>query len=977
VAKNFYHLHNHTDASIQDGLFGVKKWVDALKTKGFGAHAVCDHGIMTNLMPFYKAARAEKITPILGVEFYFVDEPTLKVAENRKSSHLILLAKNYEGFQNLCRLSKLSFTEGYYYKNRIGLEWLSKHREGLVCLTACQGGVLSQEVWNESKARETIGLEARFRQFQALFGDDFYVEFQGHVTMHFDEDSGETFNGQELINKAFYERLRGLSGFQQIVTNDCHYILPEHAAIQKLIKDTAWKTSKATDVSGDSATVNKDHFTDSLWLKNAVQVYEAFRTHHEYLPKQFVADGMKNTVAIFEKCKDLVLPEGRRYLPKYRTETNSKKLFTDLTKAKLIEFLGSGDLHGTKREYIDRFKKEFAVISKYNLEDYFLIVWDLVRFANERGIYSGIGRGSAAGCFISYLLDIVKIDPIEHKLIFERFLNENRCESGELPDIDLDFESDHRREIKDYIFRTYGGDKVCEIGTYNRMKLKTSLIDFGKALGVGTQAELLKITTNLDLDKEDVEDFDAAAEHDPRLLELFEKNPQYSFSVREIIGQIKSQGIHPAGVIICSEPIANITPIKTQKRMIKAEDRDEDGAKDTRVVTTQAEDKSVIAQGLMKVDVLGLKEYDVIRYVIENADTGLTQENYVREIMRRERVSPDLKVWKMFQQGNSDGVFQFASSGMKELLRMIKPTHINDLIAANALYRPGCLENGWHILYADRKHGREPVEYVHPDVEAALGHTFGVIVFQEQFMEVIHKLGGISLVDSDTIRSALGKKDKAKLEKFRERFVEGATLRIGEDKARELWEQIEKASGYSFNLSHSAAYSVLAYISQYLKTYYPAHFWAGQLDWAVRKNKLEDMLENRRAASDMGVDFVLPDINLSKMNFFVHEKSKVVWSLCSVQGVGSSAAEEIVAKQPFVDFDDFYERVNKSKVRYNNIEGLILAGAFDAMGDRRDFLSILVDKHNERAKSKTSKKKKRSYSEQEMIFAFYNTMGFF
>lgn len=540
--------------------------------------------------------------------------------------------------------------------------------------------------------------------------------------------------------------------------------------------------------------------------------------------------------------------------------------------------------------------------------------------------------------------------------------------------IDLDFESDRRKEIKDYIYSTYGSDKACEIGTYGRMKLKTCLIDFAKAMGVANQKEILAITTNLDLDKEDVDDLEAAAESDPRLMKLLASNEDFGFTVTEVIGQIKSQGVHPAGVIICSENIADITPVKTQKSQ----------KEDSRIVTTQFEDKNIISQGMMKMDILGLKEYDVIRFVIENAKTGLTIHNYVDELQERERREPNEAVWKMFRQGNSEGVFQFSSEGMKSLLVMMQPDCINDLIAANALYRPGCLENGWHIQYCKRKNGEEAVSYVHPLVEKALGNTYHVIVFQEQFMEVIHKLGDISLVESDTIRSALGKKDKEKLHKFQEKFVAGATPKIGKREAEELWGQIEKASGYSFNRSHSAAYSVLAYISQYLKVHHTPYFWAAQLDWDVRKNKLEDMLTNRRAASEMGVEFVLPNVNLSKENFIVLpgeeemgvtiKKDRVVWSISSVKGIGPKAAKEIASKQPYDGFEDFYNRINKAVVKANNIESLIFAGALDDFGDRRNLLDLLAIKESKKKGKKA--KPYRTPSEEQMVLKFYDSMGF-
>jgi len=1293
----FVPLHSHSEYSIADGLFSPKTWAKEYKERGFKAAALTDHGTLGGTMEFYHAMKENGVTPILGAEFYFVDNPTLKVKENRKANHLILIAKSYDGYQNLMKLSRLSYTEGFFYKPRIGTEWLTQYREGLVCLTACQGGVLSNEIWREKDGKPCMGLEKRFKALSAIFGDDLYVEFQGHNTIHKDKETEEESNSQEMINQHLYG-LRKLKGFQPICTNDNHYILPEHSDIQATLKQMAYGNNDA----GQSYT-----HCDSLYLKDARQVYEAFRTHHEYLPKEFVASALKNTEAVLEKCKGFALPEGKRYLPIFRDKVDSADLFKKLTFKLLQKFIKLGTLHASKEEYVARFKTEFQVISRYKLQDYFLIVWDLVRFAEERGIFVGIGRGSSAGSFISYLLGIVKIDPLQYNLIFERFLNENRCETGELPDIDLDFESERRDEVKEYIFERYGRDRVCEIGTYGRMMLKTSLIDFGKALGIVTSKDILAITTQFALDKEDANDLEAAAGSDVRLRQLLDDNENYRFFVSEIIGQIKSQGIHPAGVIICPENVETITPVKTQA--VKGE-KDAEG-KPLRIVVTQSEDTQVTAQGIMKMDILGLKEYDVIKYVIEHAPgIPFTRENYLEYIL----AADSKPIWKMFQKGETSGVFQFASSGMQDLLRQMKPNKMGDLMAANALFRPGCLENGWHIDYCERKHGRDPVEFIHPDLEKAVGDTYGVICvaegslvstrsglvpiesvpvgedvltengefcevekvidngiravirvrfsngedlvctpdhqvltsrgwveaatlgrddlvksfwseggrveigddkdwligltladgnccssqvdiaccgeqfadrlieitnrtyklnakkylhgtcwhvamtgfksgsanrnpfytelrrldifgkncytkrfpknfslsllagfiegdgslinnrvrlknrdmafdlylglqsfkipssfydddgvstvafhdwerklpfrikefsalssrdylpreylpklprsnndrqhgrslcpyiskkivmkyreavphdhwsrvlsvrvsqkarvfdlsvrgthsfvvgghvvhncYQEQFMSAIHLLGGISLAEADTIRSALGKKNKEKLDKFRLRFVEGASAKMGEDAAQTFWEQIEKAAGYTFNRSHAAAYSVLAYVSQYLKFHYPAYFWSGQLDWDVRKNKLDEMLLNRRAASEMNVNFCMPHINDSREGFYIRG-SDVMWPLRGVKGVGPKAAAEVVRAQPFKDFADFHGRVNKSKVKYNNIQALIYCGCFDDYGDRRELLRELA--------SLCKGKRYTALSEEDMVFKFYESMGFF
>lgn len=969
----FVNLHAHSEYSIADGLFAPSKWAEALESRGYKAHALTDHGTMAGHLPFYKAMKDRKLIPILGCEFYYANNPEIKTPENRHSSHLILIAKNYDGYRNLLKLQKLSFTDGFYYRPRIGLEWLRQYHEGLVCLTACLGGVLSHAVRQEFAAKEKgeviCGLlEAEYLKFAGIFGDDFYVEFQSHN----DKDQM-----QQKIQAEFYDRLRLMPGFKQICTNDCHYILQEHSQIQTILKENAY--AKKSETSGSSYTT-----TDSLWLKQPIDIARSFRDFHGYMPNRFWMEGMAKTQEVLDKCVGFEFPKGKRYLPVYdKAGTDSKAYFRELTIARLGAFLRSGTLHATPEKYKERFAKEFGTIKKYNLEDYFLIVWDIVNYAQKNGIYVGLGRGSAAGCLISYLLGIVRIDPLEYGLIFERFLNETRCESGELPDIDLDFESHHRTAIKQYIFDTYGNDKVCEIGTYGRIKLKTGILDFGASLKVADRSTLLNITTNLDLDKGLLNSLEEACKADARLEGLVAANPYFGFAVKEIIGntrggpgegQIKSVSVHPAGVIISNESVAEITPVKSQ---VSKETGD-------RILTTQAEDKYLIAQGMVKMDVLGIKEYDIVRSILENApDKRFTVDNYVEKIMADEAKYQELKgslavcpivphlVWDYFKIGRTDGVFQFSSDGMKQLLVQMQADHVEDLIAANALFRPGCLENGWHTQYCDRKHGKEAVSYVHPDLEKTLGSTYGVIVYQEQFMSIFHLLGGIPLVESDVIRSALGKKDKVKLAKFKDQFVKGATPKLGaEVRALEVWEQIEKASGYSFNKSHSASYSVLAYISQYLKVLYPALFWASHLDWDTVKNDQESVTAHRRAAKEQGVQIARPHINESKAKFVGDEARKWVrWGFQGIKGIGEGPAEAIEKGQPYADFDAFLNSPEiKGKVKWNHLIALAYAGVFDSFMDRRELIKYL---------HVAKKKLVPALAEKDLIMGYKESMGFF
>ena len=934
-----YHLHCHSMYSMGDGLQSPEQWAKAYKEKGFKGAALTDHGTMAGMLPFYYAMKKEGLKPILGMEAYFNENPLEKTNENRKNMHLVLLAKNYNGLQNLFRMSERSYKENYYYRARIGWKELEEFGEDIICLSACVGGPLAVAARrdNENKSPFMADLNTMYNRFHDLFRDDFYVEIQGH-----DLDI------QRETNKEIYDNLIMNRGAKVIVTNDCHYIDPKDAKVQDVLKMAAMGNKEKADSHTEC---------HSLWLKSRGEIEESFKEFHPDIPEDIVQLGLDNTHEVFMKCK-CVLPEGQNYLPKFRDHIDSKDLFKKITTNGLAKYLKSSIEKEKHAEYIERFKYEYGVISKYGLEDYFLIVWDLIRFAQKKNIWVGLGRGSAAGCLISYLMGIVRIDPIKFDLIFERFLNKFRIEEGEMPDIDLDFESDYRQDIKNYIIKTYGKDYTCDIGTYGRMKLKTSLIDFAKAMGVASHREILNLTTKIETD-----DFEEALEQSPKLKELALANLDWVEVVESVVGQIKTQAVHPAGIIVSPIPVRELTPLKTQKakkEVLQALGVD-------RIVTTQNEDKYIIAQGLMKVDVLGVKQYDIIKASIEDSDCEFTRDNYV-ELIDYE----DKKVWKYFQKGRSDGVFQFASDGMKGLLKMMKPDCIEDLIAANALYRPGPLNNNFHIAYANRKLGKEEVEKVHPIYDKITEKTYGLIVYQEQVMSLVNEFGKIPMAESDIVRSALGKKKMDVLEKYHGKFVDGAASYIGREKASKLWDSLIEFSKYSFNKSHSAAYAVLAYISQRQKIYHKEHFWANVCEWDARKNKVDDLVDHFQVAGSDGVKFELPHVNKSKAKFYVDEDMKVISSFMIIKGLGVKASLEIESKQPFKDFSDFVSRVNKSKVKVDVIMNMIAAGCFDSMGERKELMAEIYSTRTEAQLEKLTSLSKINYR-----LKFYEVTGFF
>jgi len=937
----FCHLHVHSEYSIGDGLFSPKIWAQAFCDAGFKGAALTDHGTMAGSISFYYAMKSLGLRAIMGCEFYFNADPLVK-GDNRKCQHIVLLAKNIDGWRELLRLQQWSYSVGYYFRPRIGFDQIIP--DNLVCMTACVGGILGDGIDDYID---------RYIALKTVFGDDLYIEFQGH-----------NFDLQREINHKLFK----LPKIKPIVTSDCHFILREHQKVQQVIKHNAFNNKEAAE-SYAAAETN--------YMASAGEIYSDFKRYHA-LPMSFVAQGLANTQEILEKC-DVKL-ESKRYLPTFKCSVEPKALFLKLTKIALAKFLEDERVfkYATRAEYLARFAKEARVIIKYGLVDYFLIVWDVLRFARSKGIYVGIGRGSSAGSFVCFLLKITQLNPLQYGLIFERMLNEIRCEHGEMADIDLDMESARRHEVKEYIIKKYGSDRVCEIGTYNRLKLKSSIIDFGKQFGF-SHAQLLAITTKLDLDKDDAQSLDAAMEESPQLADLMLSNPDYAFAVETLNGQIKSQSIHPAGVLICSEPIAQVTPVKTQKSTKTKE----------RVIATQSEDVIVLKQGLIKLDLLGLKEYDTFRAVIDNAPTDLTMETYIDAIHQCAIDHSDPEVWAMFQRGETSGVFQFQSEGMRNLLIEMKPDCMNDLIAAVALYRPGCIENGWHIQYCHRKMGKETVVYPCPELESILGSTYGIPVFQEQVMEICNVIGGVPLTESDIIRSALGKKDLDKLAKFRPIFVKNAADKLGgEDDALSYWKQIEKSAGYSFNRSHSAVYALVAYINQHFKIKYPSYYWAAVLDFDAKKNDDEKLSENRRAAAAMEVRVLNPDINKSRASFYIEtDKSSkslddllfalpIRWSFGGIKGVGPKTALAIEAGQPYVSFEDFYNRVNKSAVRFDGMLAIAYAGVFDEWYDRSTVVKLIYEFHNNK-KGLKEKKKLPALTNNFMLYKFYESLGYF
>ncbi|MCS7021930.1 MAG: DNA polymerase III subunit alpha [Gemmataceae bacterium] len=908
AGRSFVHLHVHTHYSLLDGFNRIPPLVAQVKKLGMNACAITDHGNLYGAIEFYLECRKAGINPIIGYEAYLA--PTSRTDRSARNelgaaTHLTLLAKNAVGFRNLIKLSSLAFLEGFYYHPRIDRELLTEYHEGLICLSGCLAGAFNQYIL-QGKIKEAEELAAWFAR---LFGKDYYIELQNNGL-----------EPQDRCTEVALDISRRL-GIATVATADAHYLCAEDA----LAHDVLYCINTRRQHDPRRRQYPEGRFASPYYVRSPAEMYQLF-------PGQ--EDAVARTQEIADQV-DIQLDFSQRHFPVFvpPQQKTPEQYLRELCQAGLRQRYGDPP----PAEAQQRLEHELNIICRMGFAGYFLIVWDFVRYAREQGIPCS-ARGSACGALVSYVLYLSHVDPLEYDLLFERFLDPNRSEA---PDIDIDFCQDRREQVIEYVKRKYGAESVAQIGTFGTLAAKAALKDVGRVLGVPLErvnqlCQLVPtrgaLTATLSEALESP-DFRREYDADPQVRQLVD-------IALKLEGINRNAGTHAAGVVIANGPIINYVPVQRVVRRTEGEET-EAATNGDLAVTTQWEMTILEKVGMLKMDFLGLRTLTLI-------------DNTLRLIERTQhrRIDPykipldDPKVYQMLQRGEAKGVFQFESEGIRELLKRMKPDNIRDIIASTALYRPGPLEGGLVDEYIECKHGRKQPTYLHPVMEEILGETYGVMVYQEQIMRILNRLGGIELSKAYACIKAISKKNKEVIEARREEFIRGAVQNgLAEEQAARIFSQIEEFGKYGFNKSHSAAYALVSYQTAYLKCYYPAEFMAALLSSEVDDGNKRDILVDHIAeARRMGLEVLPPDINRGLPDFDVEGK-QIIFGLTAIKGLGRGAAEEIVRVRQqggkFTSLYDFCERVDRRVVPRSAVERLIKAGAFDAFGRRAALFAAL------------------------------------
>jgi DNA polymerase-3 subunit alpha len=925
----FVHLHTHTEFSLLDGAAKIEDLAAKACACGMPALAISDHGNMYGVPKFVLTAKKNKLKPIIGSEFYLCDDhrdrtPRNKAADEvdeRGTYHQILFAKNETGYRNLVKLSSISYTEGFYYKPRIDRALLKAHSAGLVATTCCLASEINQAILNNrlDKAEET------FKWYLEVFGEDYYVELQRHGIADQDRCNAVLLQWAQKYN------------VKVIATNDVHYVNQEDSEAHDLLL--------ALQTASDYSDLNRFRFTYShdpsspgyaklnpnFYFKTPDEMAQLFHDHHAALD---------NTIEIADKCSFELKLTGDLFLPTYRVPQGFDSMDGYLA---FLSWEGAKKRYGAlSTDITERIENELGIIKKMGFAGYFLIVQEFTNEARKRGVFVGPGRGSAAGSVVAYVTGITDIDPLQYGLLFERFLNPERISP---PDIDIDFDDEGREAVINFVVERYGRDCVSQIITYGTMGAKTAIRDVGRTLqvplpDVNRIAKFIPDRPDMDFKKalnadENPDGYtslkDAFASPDEKIRKMM----QYAQTLE---GTARHTGIHAAGVIIAPGPVSDYVPVALSK---------------DKIVTTQWDGPSAEKAGMLKMDFLGLKTLSIIKTALRLIETGRGVTLDIDNLDLH-----DAKTYELYQHGDTVATFQFESDGMRKYLRQLKPTVIEDLIAMNALYRPGPMDNIPEFI--DRKQGRKQIRYPHPMLEGMLSNTYGIMVYQEQIMEVARKMGGYTLGGADLLRRAMGKKDKSIMEKERAKFIDGAQQNgVDEKTATEVFDLMEKFAEYGFNKSHSAAYSLLAFRTAYLKAHYPAEYMTAVLSHNIdNMEKITFFIEECRR---MGIAVLPPSVNESEYMFSVRrgagtngaakakangkkdtakkEGDSILFGLGAIKGIGQAAAEAVIeerkANGPYKNVFDLTARLGGKYVSKKVLESLVYAGALDGFGIER------------------------------------------
>lgn len=942
--SQFTHLHLHTEYSLLDGANKLKELAKTLKTQGATSVAMTDHGNMFGAIDFYKTMRAEGIKPIIGLEAYLHNHDELSDKSSRQRFHICLFAKNEIGYKNLMYLSSQSYIHGLYYYPRINKKLLEAHSEGLICSSACLQGEVNWHLNTQNEknikfgAKGYEGAKEAALWYKKVFGDDFYLEIMRHGI-----------DDQKFIDDSIIKLAKELD-IKIIATNDTHYTFKERAAAHEVFMCIAMGVK--LDDPG-----RLRHEVHEFYVKTPEQMNELFAD---------IPEAIENTQELANKC-NLELKLGdptppnfkftREYAKKYNLNLveenkefsfdNDDIVFEYLCKKGLEERLQFID-ESKHQEYKDRLDLEIDIIKNMKFSGYMLIVHDFIAAAKEKDIPVGPGRGSAAGSLVSYCLKITDLDPIPYNLLFERFLNPERVS---MPDIDVDFCQDRRGEVIDYVIDKYGAEKVAQVITFGKLLAKGVIRDVARVCDMSIPdadalAKLVPEELKITLEK--------AYEQEPKIAEFIQHHPKghqvWEFA-KALEGLNRNAGMHAAGVVISNEALWNKAPLFRQSK------------NDERHLVTQYSKEYLEDVDLIKFDFLGLKTLTVINNAIK-----LVKKRYNKDIIWEKINVNDPKVYKTIQSGNTLGIFQIESGGMQNLNARLKPERFEDLIAVLALYRPGPLDSGMVDDFIDIKHGRKAATYAFEDLKPILENTYGVIVYQEQVMQIVQKIGGFSLGGADNVRRAMGKKKREILDNLKAEYLEGAKKQgYDEKKADDLFELILKFAEYGFNKSHSAAYALITFQTAYLKTYYPSEFMAALL--TSEESNVDKVAKYIEEMKRMNIKLLPPSINKAQREFSATKledgSEAIVYGLGAIKSVGIPAIENIMAirkENGFNDFDDFISSIDPTKINKKTIENLAKSGAFDEFGYTRKCLIENIELISETSRKIAEVKRNASIS---------------
>jgi DNA polymerase-3 subunit alpha len=917
---DFVHLHVHTQYSILDGASDIRKLIARAKQYGMPAVAITDHGNMYGAKEFHDVATKEGVKPILGCEVYVVRDRFVSDKDEKAGDHLILLAKNLTGYQNLCKIVSYSWMEGFYYKPRIDKSLLRAHGEGLICCSACLGGEVQQAIMRGDVA----GAEAAAKEFVEIFGDDYYLELQLHPAG--DARDRNILDNQRKVNAELL-KIAAKLGIKYIASNDVHFVDAADAeAHDHLI---------CLNTGRDLDDPSRMRYTFQEWFKSPDEMAALFADHPEALATTLeIADKVERyelthapLMPDFAPPEEFIASEGLE---------GSEMIVQQMKYLDHLAHKGARERYGEvlSEKVVERLRFELKTIEWMGFPGYFLIVWDFIRAAREMGVSVGPGRGSAAGSVVAYALRITNIDPMKYDLLFERFLNPDRIS---LPDVDIDFDEDGRADVLEYVTNKYGKKRVAQIVTFGCMAPKMAIKDVARVqkLPLSESDRLTKLVPDRLAPKKGQTAFEHLYEVSAEMRaekespnDVVRRTLEYA---EKLEGSVRQTGVHACGVIIGKDDLELYAPIATVK------DKDAKGAKkgeEELKNVVQFEGGQVESIGLIKMDFLGLRTLSIIKDAIRNI-----------EQVRGERVDieaiplDDAETYELFSRGETQGLFQFESAGMRKHLKNLKPTRFEDLIAMNALYRPGPMD--YIPSFIKRKNGSEAVTYDIADMEEYLSDTYGITVYQEQVMLLSQKLAGFTGGEADTLRKAMGKKQKAVLEKMKPKFIEGATAKGHDPRVVEkVWGDWEAFAEYAFNKSHSTCYAYIAYQTGWLKAHYPSEFMAAVLSRNL--SNIKEITHYMQECKRMRIDVLGPDVNESFHLFSSGRGAggkgagSVRFGLAGIKGVGEAAVRSIIEERErgghFKDVYDFVERVNLQAVNKKTLEGLAVAGALDAIG---------------------------------------------